>query len=415
MSEGPLFILAGNGAYPNRGCEAVVRGTAKIIRRQYPDARFLCISHFKYKKEFEEQRRNETDGGIEHLSCFHPSRKEAVSSFYAPSTWKYVYRSLYNEERLGRSVYKGMVPYLKDAKAVLSIAADNYSPYHGTSRMFVTLDDLVLSKDRPLVLWGASVGPFHIEPEHEALMSEHLKKATAIFARETATMRYMRRIGVAANVRRTADPSFLLDAMRPEGILDEYPVYEDAIGLNFSPRLAGHVTDGDMDAWTKMVASIIDQVALRTELPIFLIPHATRACSDDHAFMKSALALAKKTEKVILLPPTYSAIETKWIISQMEVFAGARTHAVIDAISSCVPTLSLGYGMKTIGINHDAFGSTRYYLSPAYLTPERVASRLVAMLDERSAIREQMIGRSRNLLNLAWNSGAELRAVLDGR
>jgi len=414
MSEGPLFILAGNGAYPNRGCEAVVRGTAKTIRRQYPDARFLCISHFKYKEEFEQQRRNEADEGIEHLACFHPSRKEAIASFYRPSTWKYVYRSLYNEERLGRSVYKRMIPHLKDAKAVLSIAADNYSLYHGTARMFVTLDDLVLSKDRPLVLWGASVGPFHIEPEYEAFMSEHLKKAKVIFARETATMRYLGRIGVTANVRRTADPSFLLDPVKPEGILDEYPIYDDAIGLNFSPRLAGHVTGGDMDKWTKMVASIIDEVSVSTGMPIFLIPHATRACSDDHAFMKSALALAKQTEKVVLLPPTYNAAETKWIIGQMEMFAGARTHSVIDALSCCVPTLSIGYGMKTIGINYDTFGSTRFYIDPNHLSPQAVSMRLVEMLDERPAIREHLSKRSKAFTNMAFISGAKLKEALDG-
>ena len=54
MNEGPLFILAGNGAYLNRGCEAIVRGTVKALRAQYRDPRFLSISFYNFREEFEE-------------------------------------------------------------------------------------------------------------------------------------------------------------------------------------------------------------------------------------------------------------------------------------------------------------------------------------------------------------------------
>ena len=40
----PLFILAGNGPYENRGCEAIVRGTVKILRNYFQDPSFLCVS-----------------------------------------------------------------------------------------------------------------------------------------------------------------------------------------------------------------------------------------------------------------------------------------------------------------------------------------------------------------------------------
>ena len=34
-------------------------------------------------------------------------------------------------------------------------------------------------------------------------------------------------------------------------------------------------------------------------------------------------------------------------------FIGGRTHAVISAYSMCVPTIALGYSIKSIGIAHD--------------------------------------------------------------
>jgi colanic acid/amylovoran biosynthesis protein len=413
MSDGPLFILAGNGAYPNRGCEAVALGTIKIIREQYPEARFLCISHFKQAKELEDQRRNETDAGVEHLSSFHPSRQELLSSFYRPSTWAYVYRSLLDEKRLGRSVYRDIVPRLQEAKAVLSIASDNYSLYHGTARFFTSLDDLVLSAKRPLVLWGASIGPFDQQPRYEAFMSRHLKKATGIFARESATVEYLEGIGVTDNVHRAADPSFLMDKTKPEGIENIFPIYDDAIGLNLSPRLADHVTGGDMEKWTKMAGVIISAVATRTRRPVLLIPHGTRACADDHAFMKRALAHTYNKDQVALLPPDYTAAETKWVIGRMDLFVGSRTHAIIDALSCGVPTLSLGYGMKTAGINRDAYGHERYRLVPKDVTSRRICDRIMSMLAEVRSIRSHLNTRSRELNESAMSAGATLKELLE--
>ena len=61
-------------------------------------------------------------------------------------------------------------------------------------------------------------------------------------------------------------------------------------------------------------------------------------------------------EKIFVIPPIYNAPETKWIISKMKFFAGARTHSTIAALSSYVPTLSFAYSIKAKGINKDIFG-----------------------------------------------------------
>jgi colanic acid/amylovoran biosynthesis protein len=45
--ERPLFILAGNGPYTNRECEAIVRGPTKIFREHFKDPRFPCVTHIQ--------------------------------------------------------------------------------------------------------------------------------------------------------------------------------------------------------------------------------------------------------------------------------------------------------------------------------------------------------------------------------
>ena len=76
MSENPTFILAGNGPYDNRGCEAIVRGTAKILRHYYKDPRFICLSHFQNDKQYQQQCIHETDEAITHLHSYRLNRSK---------------------------------------------------------------------------------------------------------------------------------------------------------------------------------------------------------------------------------------------------------------------------------------------------------------------------------------------------
>ncbi|MBP2144571.1 polysaccharide pyruvyl transferase WcaK-like protein [Methanofollis sp. W23] len=411
--ERPLFILAGNGPYANRGCEAIVRGTTKILREYFRDPRFLCLSHFQSEDQFRRQCQEEPDPAITHLCSYRMNKRKALLNVWRPETWLYVYRHLFDQRALRYQIYHEMLPHLDDAAAVLSVGGDNYSLDYGVPSLFTGLDEIVLEKKKPLAIWGASVGPFDTMPEYERYMSHHLRKVTGIFARESATTDYLKGIGVTENVYPVADPAFLMDPVKPEGIEDVLPVDEEAIGLNLSPLMAKYVTGGDLKAWTGMAASIIEGVANKTGMPIYLIPHVTTPTSNDHTFMQNALSLIKNQNNTItLLSPEYNAAETKWIISQMDLFAGARTHSTIAALSSCVPTLSFAYSIKAQGINQDIFGHTDYCMDPADLNPEVVAERITSMLDERTAIRNDLTERIPGVQRSALNAGIELKNLL---
>ena len=45
--------------------------------------------------------------------------------------------------------------------------------------------------------------------------------------------------------------------------------------------------------------------------------------------------------------------QIRHVISRCRLFIGSRTHAVISAYSMCVPTLALGYSIKSRGIAKD--------------------------------------------------------------
>ena len=411
--ERPLFILAGNGPYTNRGCEAIVRGTTKILREHFKDPRFLCVTHIQSEEQFQKQCREEIDPAITHLHSHRLNKKQAVRDFWRPETWLYAYRHLFDTASFKYHVYREMLPYLDDAAAVLSVGGDNYSLDYGVPRLFTGLDDIVLEKGKPLAIWGASVGPFDSMPEYEGYMSRHLREVPGIFARESVTIDYLKSIGVTENVYPVADPAFLMDPVKPEGIEDVLPLGEEAIGLNLSPLMAKYVTGGDLDAWTGLAASIIESVAKKTGMLVYLIPHVTNPNSNDHAFMQRALSLIKdRNGNITLVSPEYNAAETKWIISRMALFAGARTHSTIAALSSGIPTLSFAYSIKAQGINRDIFGHTDYCMEPTNLDAKGISGRIVSMLDYSAAIRNDLAERIPGVQKAALSAGTGLKHLI---
>lgn len=406
----PLFILAGNGPYENRGCEAIVRGTTKILREHFNNPRFVCFSFFPDGELFRRQSLQETDGAITHLHAYRRMTKaEFIKNIWRPSCWGYACDRIFRPDALKYRLYRQMLPYLGDADAVLSVGGDNYSLDYGIPTRYTDLDDVVLRKNKPIIIWGASVGPFSAIPEYERYMSSHLREVTGIFARESMTVEYLNRIGVVENVHPVADPAFLMDPVKPR---NDPGIDGEAIGINLSPLMARYTTGGDIEAWAKMAAGIIAEVAERTDLPIYLIAHVTIPIphTDDHAFMQRVLSLIEDRKKdITLISPIYNAAETKWIIGRMAVFAGARTHATIAALSSGVPTLSFAYSIKARGINRDIFGHESYVHTFEEHDTSAPVEKISALLERREDVEHELQKRVPGIRAAALEAGRLLR------
>ena len=412
-----LFILAGNGPYENRGCEAILRGTIKILREQFTDPQFLCISHYHNEQQYRNDCMQETDKAVHLVSSFRMNTKETIRKFWKPEVTSYGLRRFFHPKSLKYKIFREILPYLDEASAVLSVGGDNYViEYNCIPTLYTDLDDIVIERGKPLVIWGASVGPFDAMPEYERFMIDHLKKITGIFARESVTVKYLHKLGVTENVHQVADPAFLMDPARPAdaGSLDTPE--KDAIGINLSPLLAVYVTGGDLPKWEQMAADIVTEIAKKTSRPLYLIPHVTTPVSNDFTFLRNVSNLVDPAiqHEINLIPPDYNAAETKWIISHLSLLAGARTHATIAALSSCIPTLSFAYSIKAKGINRDIFGHEDYCLGPDQITPSRVTARIESMLDAHDQITNELREKIPLIQTYAMNAGRYLKE-LSGR
>ncbi len=404
------FLFVGNGSYQNRGCEAIVRGTMEILRREFGRDISVRAGVHTDVDIVREQNDHEIEPAIQSFS---------VSGTGARLSLKWL--AAQANKRLGAKFAPhiwDLIDTVRDASMALELGGDNYSLDYGRPETFMAMDRFLLKQGIPVVLWGASVGPFDADQEFAPRMFDHLRKLAAIFVRETESLEYLRANGVSENVYLVADPAFVMKAVQPAADKIGFALPEGAIGINISPlvaRFRGAQASINLAEWLAFCVDLVKSAAT-LKRPIILIPHVESSSpeNDDFGFLQLiGKAVANEVQVPLqVLPRGLDAAELKWIISRCSVFAGARTHSTIAALSSGVPTLSIGYSLKARGINKDVFGHLDYCISVAELTAGNFTERLQVMLASEGSVRGQLKSRIPEFQSKAFSAGPLVRTII---
>ena len=391
------MLLVGNGSHQNRGCEAITRSTIEILKQSFPNLSLASIGFDK---------KSHTEPIDESLNHQLIPITRFSSSWFA----RHAFRMVGSQKTWFPRVKREMM----QAKVVLALGGDNYSmDYGGGLNVHLAMLEYVVRHKRPFVIWGASVGPFDKQgPTREAFVLRQLQQATAIFSRESETTRYLQNKGFE-QVHEVADPAFVLSAAEPVTKQFDDTHLCGAIGVNISPLILRDLSPNDQQNTLNDLAQMLKRVAQRFDRPIALIPHVTISNSNDYPLLQVLDGLLQKLHvPTILIPPTLNASELKWVIGQLGGFIGARTHATIAAMSMGIPTLSIAYSIKAIGINCSVFGDDRYVIAKTDLQSQLFEQRIVAMMSEETAIREHLTSVIPKIRTRALQAGHILKDVL---
>ena len=96
---------------------------------------------------------------------------------------------------------------------------------------------------------------------------------------------------------------------------------------------------------------------------VALIPHVVWNHNDDRVPLRELFEMFKESNRVVFIED-HNAEELKGFIARCRFLVAARTHASIAAYSSGIPTLVLGYSVKSRGIAKDLFGTDHNYVLP---------------------------------------------------
>ena len=358
-----LYYHGGSG---NHGCEAIVRSTLGILGK---DA-VLHTSDIASDRAYALERIVTLAEDVTKPLARRSLRYLAFALHHKLTGSDYLYTRFAHE-----TFFSGV----KKGDVCLSIGGDNYC-YKGTD-ILAHYNEVLQKKGAKTILWGCSVEPGLTK---NPAIAKDLARYDLITARETISYEVLKVVN--PNTMLVADPAFTLerrDLPLPEG-------WEEGkmVGINASPLI---LDSGDgtlvMAAYRNLIRRILDT----TDLGIVLVPHVTLATSDDRAALAPLFEEFRHTGRVILLDD-HNCMELKGFIARCRLFIGARTHATIAAYSQLVPTLVLGYSVKSRGIARDLFGSEERYVIPVQgmTDPDALAKGFDWMLEHETDIRSHL-------------------------
>jgi len=404
------FLLVGHAGFWNRGCEAILETTSRLLSEWFDEATFTVVSFDwandrRYAKGWERVTfRNIVP---EKWRSPHWYVKTARRVLHFPSgDWRAMHRHLRGEYR--------------KADAVLSVGGDNYTTDYSDFPGYY-LDVLKYAKEQGTkgVIWGASVGPFD-DAEVRRKVVEVLKSTSLITARESLTIEYLASLGVGENVRAVADSAFLLEPVQSPAALS-YGIGEGAkwLGICASSMLWHYLSDEGNRDRSSVLVEFIDRAVEEFDFSVALIPHvvdtrdAAPLSRNDHAFLGTIAERVKRRDKVALVGPSLRAGEMKYVISRCRFFIGSRTHSTISALSSGVPTISLSYSMKSRGINQDVVGNQDFVLPVAELSLEKLTSTFRDLVKRGDEIRATLQDRIPAVKEMARKNAQYLAELLE--
>lgn len=327
-----VYMHTGSG---NHGCEAIIRTTAKLL-----DAPRDVVLWTGTKSE--DVQYGSADK-FERIVVSEELKKYSLPYFEAQ-----VRRRIFREKDANMQVF--LRELFKDNIAI-SVGGDSYC-YPYSAKQNVEFGKIICKYCKASVLWGCSINEDAITPE----VREDLAGYDLITARECLTYELLKEIN--PNTVKVADPAFLLDRVDlplPEGFLEG-----NTVGINVSPMIMDYGSDSVI---LKNYENLIQYILDETQMDICLIPHVVWTYNDDRKPINYLFEKFATTGRVCKIEDG-NATELKGYIARCRFFVGARTHATIAAYSTGVPTLVVGYSIKSRGIAKDLFGTDENYVLP---------------------------------------------------
>lgn len=361
------YVLYGFGGSYNHGGEAIIQTTCEMIRAVDKKAEIVLTTHFiEQDKEFNL-----------------PVDKYCVRSEEALKKEK----EDGNQNRFTEKVYRETLDEISKDTIVMSVGGDNYC--YSNWEKWMVIHDYARKKGAITIFWSCSIEPGMVSEQ----MRNHLMTFDVIIARESQTYNKLIQVGLK-NVRKCLDVAFLLKSKEinyPNGFEEN-----NTIAVNLSPLvLRREKTEGVI---LRNIVQCIEDILEQTAFKILLIPHVLMPVDNDVEALKEIKSYFQNEDRVILFSENRSAGEYKYLISKCRFGVFARTHASIAAYSSMVPSIVLGYSVKSIGIAGD-LDVNEYVLPIEQLEEGQLSTCFFRMLSDEESIKDKLVRRKADMVN----------------
>lgn len=382
------YYLHSNGDAKNHGCEAIIRGTAKILN--------LNKNNSDYASN---DQSAELEYGLDEIVNIVPITRRIPKKGTLDDYFTILIRRLspdyYSQRIVGDAIKKS-----ENHSISIALGGDNYC-YAQSYKYLAFINKAIKKKGIKSILWGVSIDPDLLKLSD---VQDDMNNYDLIFARESLTYNALIDAGIKENVFLKPDPAFALDTIKlplPEGFAEN-----KTIGINVSPLIQLYEEGNNITL--KNYFSLVQYIIDNTDYQIALIPHVVWSYNNDLETLNEIYQKFNYTGRIVLLGD-YNCMELKGFIARCNLFIGARTHATIAAYSSCVPTLVVGYSIKAKGIAKDIFGTFENYVIPVQSLQKEsdLTNAFIWMHENEESIRKHLNSFMPGYKEKAWD-GAEI-------
>jgi colanic acid/amylovoran biosynthesis protein len=315
---------------------------------------------------------------------------------------------------------------ISQSSAVLDVSGgDSFTDMYSDDRInsICGLKELAISVGTPLILLPQTYGPFGKSRERAAKI---VRAASYCWARDERSFENLKDLlGEEFDNSRHlcgVDMAFGLEARRPSPskLGDEINHVlanrsNATIGLNVSGLLTTP-TQAYLEAkygfkanYRECMSRFVDWCLADTDATLVLVPHVMGGLGPVGPKSESDLSgcvqiredlLEAHKKRVVIAPVTLDQGEVKWLISQMDWFCGTRMHATIASLSSGVPTATVAYSDKALGV-FESCGQGKEVFDPRKLDLDSVVGGMIDSFKRRKEIRPGLQDRVADVKNMA--------------
>lgn len=359
------ILMYGIGPFKNRGVEAIVQSTLKQIDLKEYDVSTASFD-MEYNTKFYSKEIKKYIKHYKKSEDLNDSEKE-LEEEYKKIPFDYNnFELLYQNE---------VVKEMKESDICISTGGDNYC--YDFCNWLYALDKKAHDLNKKTVLWGASL----FEEINNPDLINNLNNFNVIVIRESLSYNALKKHIPEERIIFCPDPAFSLQ--KKKIVLNDWYSKRKVIALNLSPLTIKN------EMQYQAIIDLINYILKKTKYSICLLPHVTTESCNDLDILKKIDRKFRNEERVYLEKGDYNCNELKYIISKCQMAIIARTHASIAAYSTEVPTLVIGYSVKSKGIAQDIFGSYKdYVLANEDITTESLIEKFDYLNNNLNKIKE---------------------------
>lgn len=377
------IILYGIRGVYNFGCEAIVRGAVRLIKNCCADTEII---YYSFSYDYDKAALKDLPLIIRPM----PSKKTFLMRVENKAM------TLLNMKK--RVLYFDYEKVIEEGNIIFSIGGDIYTipkvvrqaPRYSYYNQLVDFCNRAIEKEKSVVVYGASIGPFGVYQKAVAYYRDNLKRYRLILCREEETIKYLDQIGLN-NTRFFPDPAF---QVKLTSTFDCQSI-KKYIAVNLSPLSVKEIYGKVDDAVCQRMAVLMDKIFDKYGLKLLFVPHVISKDVDDNdeLFLKQIRSKMKYGDQTELADISGGFLGIKKQLRACFITVTARMHCAINSAVENVPPIFLSYSRKSIGMCEYIYGNRKWAIDL-----NRIESELLPTIDDmwkqKEALSEYLIQRN---------------------